>query len=148
MTTTPNIVHADNRTRPSAKRMAAALLGVMAALVLASVPAFAEDAAILLPAAESADAPALSAASSACPYLDVDGTVKISSAANEVTAADTIWGTDDTETWYVVNGNVTLDGYVRVQGNVSLILADGCSLVAPKGILSHRRAYAWRMRIS
>jgi hypothetical protein len=134
VTTTPNIVHADNRTRPSAKRMAAALLGVMAALVLASVPAFAEDAAILLPAAESADAPALSAASSACPYLDVDGTVKISSAANEVTAADTIWGTDDTETWYVVNGNVTLDGYVRVQGNVSLILADGCSLVAPKGI--------------
>ncbi|MFZ2756855.1 MAG: hypothetical protein WAY93_08320 [Atopobiaceae bacterium] len=85
-------------------------------------------------AAPKISAPVLSVASSTYPYLDVDGTVKTSPAANEVTAADTVWGTTGTETWYVVTGTVTLTNRVQVQGNVSLILADGCSLIASKGI--------------
>lgn len=52
----------------------------------------------------------------------------------EVTAESTAWGTADTDTWYVVSGEVTISERVKVSGNVHLILTDGCHLTAVKGI--------------
>lgn len=64
-------------------------------------------------------------------YLDVDGNRQT---ANNVTVIDgnsTTWDSG----WYVVNSNVTISNRVTVQGNVYLILADGCTLNAGnKGI--------------
>ena len=37
--------------------------------------------------------------------------------------------------WYVVNSTVTIAEPITVEGNVSLILADGCTLTADKGIV-------------
>ena len=44
------------------------------------------------------------------------------------------WGQRDTETWYAVDGNVTVPRRVTVQGNVNLILRDGATLTAANGI--------------
>lgn len=62
-----------------------------------------------------------------------DGT-SLSSATNsvteytEITESITTWGVEDTTSWYVVKGNVTIDSRVTVKGDVHLILTDGCSL--------------------
>ena len=37
--------------------------------------------------------------------------------------------------WYVVNGNVTISEPITVSGEVNLILVDGCTLTAEKGIV-------------
>lgn len=59
--------------------------------------------------------------------------------AAEVTNADTAWGTSGNDTWYVVNGDVTIGSAdtvqrVTVNGNVHLILTDGCNLIVNGGI--------------
>ena len=50
----------------------------------------------------------------------------------------TTWGTAGTETWYVVNSeaanDLTIGTRIAVSGDVHLILADGCTLTASKGI--------------
>ena len=67
-------------------------------------------------------------------YLNTDNASK-EVQANLVTPGSTSWGTaDGGEHWYVVNGNVTIGQRVTVSGNVHLILADGCTLNATKGI--------------
>lgn len=52
-----------------------------------------------------------------------------------VTVEDTVWGANDgAEHWLVAEGDVTIDGRVAVAGDVSLILADGATLVIDGGI--------------
>lgn len=52
-----------------------------------------------------------------------------------MTAEDTVWGANDgAEHWLVAEGDVTIDGRVAVAGDVSLILADGATLVIDGGI--------------
>ena len=68
-------------------------------------------------------------------YLDEKGQEQTCPSATVVTESDTSWGSDDNaEHWYVVNGNVTIDRRVTVNGNVHLILADGCNLTVNGGI--------------
>ena len=57
-------------------------------------------------------------------YLDEHGVEQSYVGVTEVTDGDTQW----TAGWYVVNGNVTIDSPVTVNGDVHLILADGCNL--------------------
>ena len=61
-------------------------------------------------------------------------TTKTCASATLVTASDTSWGTSGNETWYVVNGTMTIDGRVTVNGDVHLILCDDCSLTVNGGI--------------
>ena len=48
----------------------------------------------------------------------------------EVTSDTTTWS----DGWYVVSGNVTINTRITVSGTVHLILTDGCTLDAQKGI--------------
>ena len=52
--------------------------------------------------------------------------VKSSVPATVVESSDTTWDGG----WYVVNQNVNFDSVITVQGDVSLILADGCKLTS------------------
>lgn len=70
------------------------------------------------------------AADNSVPYVDADGTPQTCTSATEVTANDTKW----TGGWYVAEGSIKLGSRVSVSGNVSLILADGCTLNATRGI--------------
>lgn len=72
-------------------------------------------------------------------YLDKDGNTQNCESATEVTSEDTSWGTSGNDTWYVVNGDVTIGSAeaiqrVTVYGNVHLILTDGCNLIVNGGI--------------
>lgn len=46
----------------------------------------------------------------------------------------TTWGQTGTETWYVVNDNITIDGRINVNGTVNLILCEDTTLTASSGI--------------
>ena len=50
--------------------------------------------------------------------------------------SDTVLVEDETwaNNWYIVKGMVTLDKRVEVEGNVKLVLNDGATLTAPRGI--------------
>lgn len=66
-------------------------------------------------------------------YIDADGnrvTLPSGVSATVVTADDTVWA----DGWYVVNSDVTISQRVTVSGNVNLILGDGFTLTAEKGI--------------
>ena len=52
-----------------------------------------------------------------------------------VTDSETVWGTSGQTTWYMVNGNVTINSRVTVKGHVNLILADDCILTLNGGIM-------------
>ncbi|MGN0671447.1 MAG: hypothetical protein ACI4KE_02330, partial [Anaerovoracaceae bacterium] len=67
-------------------------------------------------------------------YLDASGAQKTCDNATPVTEDDTTWGTDGQTTWYVAQGYVTIESRVTVSGTVNLILKDGCTLNASKGI--------------
>ena len=72
-------------------------------------------------------------------YLDESGNIKTCESATLVTSEDTAWGTSGNDTWYVVNGDVTIGSAdtvqrVTVNGNVHLILTDGCNLIVNGGI--------------
>ena len=54
--------------------------------------------------------------------------------ATVVTDTDLTWGDDGNDGWYVVNSNVTMPSRVVVNGNVHLILANGCTLTVNGGI--------------
>ena len=49
---------------------------------------------------------------------------------------DTVWGTDtvDKTTWYLVDKDVTLKKRPEVKGKVAIVLKNGCTLTADKGI--------------
>ena len=82
----------------------------------------------MLPVAALAEDPEIS-------YIDAEGSTKTCPSATAVTGSDTTWGADDNvEHWYVVNGDVTISSRVTVTGEVHLILANGCTLNATKGI--------------
>ena len=67
-------------------------------------------------------------------YLDKDD-ISQSVTATEVTADDTEWNGGTTGGWYVVpDGGTTIGSRVTVTGDVHLILADGATLNANKGI--------------
>ncbi len=56
-----------------------------------------------------------------------------------VTASDNTWGMENTTTWYVASGDVTIgtEGTpqrIEIDGNVHLILEDGCNLTVNGGI--------------
>ena len=67
-------------------------------------------------------------------YLDASGAQQTCDSATVVTGGDTTWGTGGQTTWYVVQDNVTINDRVTVSGTVNLILKDGCTLNASKGI--------------
>ena len=74
-----------------------------------------------------------------CDENGTNWTTETCTSATEVKSEDTAWGTSATDTWYVVNGTMTigtLSSKVRisVSGNVNLILTDGCSLTINGGI--------------
>lgn len=60
-------------------------------------------------------------------YLDATGVQKNCDSAIVVASEDTTWGDDGNDGWYVVQGNVLISS-ITVNGDVHLILADGCSL--------------------
>lgn len=47
-----------------------------------------------------------------------------------VTDTDNAWGTDSASSWYVVIGNIIIDGHIVAHGDVNLVLTDGSSLTA------------------
>lgn len=63
-------------------------------------------------------------------YLDTSGAALVCSEATEVTASENEW----TSGWYVVYGTVDATERFVVKGDVKLILANGCTLNAAKGI--------------
>ena len=67
-------------------------------------------------------------------YIDANGVTQTCNSATVVIADDTTWGNDNNAGWYVVNSNVTISERVTVTGKVHLILADGYTLNATKGI--------------
>ena len=69
-------------------------------------------------------------------YLDyVDGGFEAKNTmAIPLTADMTALGSASTEIWYVVNSDVTIASRIAVGGDVHLILADGYTLTASKGI--------------
>lgn len=70
-------------------------------------------------------------------YIDPtkEQTKQTCTSATVVTETDTAWGASDSqEHWYVVNSNVTINTRVTVTGDVHLILKDGFTLNATKGI--------------
>lgn len=67
-------------------------------------------------------------------YADASGHAYNCLEATEVTADDTEWTEELTGGWYVAAGDITIPNRVDVKGDVNLILADGCTLAATKGI--------------
>ena len=63
-------------------------------------------------------------------YLDKNGSKQTADNVTVVESSMTTWNGG----WYVVNSNVTIDNRVTVSGEVHLILADGASLTANRGI--------------
>ena len=67
-------------------------------------------------------------------YIDENGTTQTCTSATNVEGTSTSWGSAGQTTWYVVNSSVTIADRITVTGNVNLILADGKTLTAQKGI--------------
>ena len=71
-------------------------------------------------------------------YYDLNGTgitQQSGSCTNYTIITDqTAWGEAGQKKWYVLNGNVTIADRITVNGDVHLILVDGCTLTASKGI--------------
>ncbi len=57
-------------------------------------------------------------------YIDENGVEQTVAAAIEVKNTDRSWGTINTESWYLADGNLTINSTVTINGNVHLILAD------------------------
>lgn len=80
--------------------------------------------------------PTTALAARSVPYIDGDGNSKTIFEATEITSGHT----QLKRGWYVVYGDVTISERIEVKGEdptmcyVSLILADGCTLTASKGI--------------
>ena len=69
------------------------------------------------------------------PYVDARGAAKTPvQEYTAVAASDTSWGSAGATSWYVVTANTTLSSRVAVNGDVNLILCDGTTLTAEKGI--------------
>ena len=66
----------------------------------------------------------------AIPYVDETGSSKVCTSYWELISSYVNW----TSGWYVVNSNVTIEDRIFAFGDVCLILCDGCTLTAKKGI--------------
>ena len=81
-------------------------------------------------------------ANGAVSYLDyadpnaaIAGTTTTGSCTDyTVVGNQTAWGEAGQKKWYVVNSSVTIAERITVSGDVHLILSDGCTLTASKGI--------------
>ena len=68
-------------------------------------------------------------------YLNADGKTQTCGSATKVKAGTPNWtDTGSNNGWYVVNSDATFASRITVEGNVHLILEDGCTLNAEKGI--------------
>ncbi len=74
------------------------------------------------------------AADNSVPYVDAENNQLTCSDYTAVTDTRTSWGSAGQTTWYVVNSSVTIADRITVTGDVHLILADGYTLTANKGI--------------
>ena len=63
-------------------------------------------------------------------YLDATGAEQSASSYTTITSSSTTWNAG----WYVADGDVTISDRVTTNGNVNLILKDGCSLTCSNGI--------------
>lgn len=78
---------------------------------------------------------AAATAEGAAAYIDRDGREQsLTAACTPVREETTLWQGSDEGTWLIVDRNVTVSGRISVSKRVNLILADGCTLSAPKGI--------------
>lgn len=114
------------------RMMLAAVIGVATCLVL--LPGFGVPD---VDATAHADEVVATGPLTNVPYLDVHGELQVTTdgeAVKRVTAEDTEWDGGDSAEWYLVEGDITLSHRVVVRGSVDLILADGATLTAPKGI--------------
>ncbi|HIY38519.1 MAG TPA: hypothetical protein H9835_05190 [Candidatus Agathobaculum merdigallinarum] len=66
-------------------------------------------------------------------HIDADGGTKTCPSTTAVTVENTMWG-DNNNGWHVVNSNVTIDSRFNDEGEIHLILADGCTLNAEQEI--------------
>ena len=64
------------------------------------------------------------------PYIDENGEGQTCADYIFITSDMTSIGIDDKETWYVVDGDVTINNDLEVKGDVHLILADDASLTS------------------
>ncbi len=79
--------------------------------------------------------PVTAGAATSVEYLDEDGTLTETETDTQVTEInDTDAPKDWSAGWYVVSGEVEISDRITVTGEVHLILADGCTLNAEKGI--------------
>lgn len=78
-------------------------------------------------------APAALAATETVSYIDGDGSIK-EVKATVVESGSTGWYGYNTEGWYVVKEDVTIDSRVYANGDIKLILADNATLNANEGI--------------
>ena len=70
-------------------------------------------------------------------YYDPTASVeqmKTAANATQITSGSTALGTPGNTTWYYVSGATTVDTRIEVRGTVNIILTDGCSFTASKGI--------------
>ena len=74
--------------------------------------------------------PAAADAGSSADYLDADGSLATAENVTALTDAAPAL----TAGWYLVSGDVSIAERIRCSGDVSLILADGATLTASKGI--------------
>ena len=67
-------------------------------------------------------------------YIDANSATQTCSDYTEVTSQTSNWTGSEGATWYVVKNDVQINTRITVTGDVHLILADGCTLNAAKGI--------------
>lgn len=80
---------------------------------------------------------------SAVSYIDANGEEKQTGTDyNNVRATIVNWGAVDTESWWVVDEDVTIAERIVVSGRVNLILCDGATLTANKGITFASNEYS------
>jgi hypothetical protein len=75
-----------------------------------------------------------SAATVSVTYIDASGNTQTQSSATVIETSSTALGTSGQTTWYVVNSAKTISSRITVTGDVRLILMDGFTLTASRGI--------------
>ena len=58
-------------------------------------------------------------------YIDENGTEQTITDYYVLTGNETVLGSEDQTTWYVVKSNISYSGKINCKGNVNIILADG-----------------------
>ena len=63
-------------------------------------------------------------------YIDADGKLRDTPVAIAIDGTENNLGRSDQETWYFVGADISHDGDIIFQGDVNIILADGCTMTA------------------